>query len=169
MSRALFWEEVHRQAVEAYRTGCREPHAILPAALLEASQSAGVSARVVFDYAEDFAGCGEPTAEDFAEIAEIRAAEFRRCGEEMSPPRIVPERALPLRSDEWEGIPWLPRIFAKARCFLAGTLADEVMFGCGGDRAFVKRHGISLPGFLRAVRDGGEAAAVAYVRNGRTT
>ncbi|MDX2079157.1 MAG: hypothetical protein SFU53_00075 [Terrimicrobiaceae bacterium] len=157
--------DAHAAAVAAYRAGCREPHSVLPAETLGWLDGNGISARVIFDYAEDFVGSGEPTAEEFVEVARIRVdwSQNRPAGSSAGP--VVPESALPLRSEELEGIPWLPRIYAKARCFLEGTLADEVMFGCGGDRAFVRRHGISLPGFLRAVHGGDRADALAYVRS----
>jgi hypothetical protein len=73
--------------------------------------------------------------------------------------RIVQETELPRKTDEWEGIPWLPRIAKKARCFLEGTLCSEVMYGCSGDRAFLKKFNLSLPGFLELVRDSGSDVA----------
>jgi hypothetical protein len=50
-----------------------------------------------------------------------------------------------------EGIPWLPRIIAKAEAKLRGEMDPDTMFGCGGDRAFCSKHHIHPADFLRVV------------------
>ncbi|MCX6865247.1 MAG: DUF5069 domain-containing protein [Verrucomicrobia bacterium] len=46
----------------------------------------------------------------------------------------------------------LPRILAKARAKLRGELDPDLMFGCGGDRRFLEKHGDIHPAdFLRRV------------------
>ncbi len=50
------------------------------------------------------------------------------------------------------GMAYLPRILAKARAKLRGELDSDLMFGCGGDRRFLKNHGDIHPAdFLRQV------------------
>jgi len=127
-------------------------------------RGSGLTPFQLFDFVEDFAAYGEPLPETFFALARIRREYFLGTLGGRWPASVVPESALPLRSDELEGIPWLPRIAAKARCFLEGTLCPEVMLGCGGDRAFVQRHGLRLEDFLCAVRDGCDLAA--FVRAG---
>jgi hypothetical protein len=54
--------------------------------------------------------------------------------------------------DALAGMPYLPRILAKARAKLRGTLDPDLMFACGGDRNFLRKHGNIHPAdFLRAV------------------
>jgi hypothetical protein len=35
-------------------------------------------------------------------------------------------------------------------------MPDDLMYGCGGDRPFLRRMGTDLPEFLRWVRDAGD-------------
>ena len=49
------------------------------------------------------------------------------------------------------GVAWLPRLIAKARAKLRGEMPGELMYGCGGDRAFLRRVNIHPADFLREV------------------
>ena len=52
---------------------------------------------------------------------------------------------------------YLPRILAKARAKLRGELDPDIMFCCGGDRNFLKKHGAIPPAdFLRHVWAAGD-------------
>jgi hypothetical protein len=64
--------------------------------------------------------------------------------------------ALPLKTDAVDGIAWLPRLIVKARLKLRGEMPPDLMYGCGGDRLFLRRMGLTLPGFLELVRDSGD-------------
>ncbi len=144
---------LHAEAVEAYRSGCRDADSLLSPASLALLRGAGITVHVLFDYTEDFSRYGWPTCEDFVGVAGIRQAEFLGKMHGQWPAAPVPEKSLPPKTAEWAGIAWLPRITAKARCFLEGSLAPEIMYGCSGDRAFLKERGLTLPGFLAVVRD----------------
>lgn len=161
-------KEIHQKAVLAYQNGCRETAELVPPPDLEFLASLGISAQVLLDYAEDFARSGEPDDTTFVRVVEIRWDYLRTVQKGVSADHVVPESALPLRENEWEGIPWLPRITQKARCFLEGSLCREVMYGCSGDRTFLRKHSLTLPGFLERVRDSGDdrAKIVQYVREG---
>ena len=63
---------------------------------------------------------------------------------------------LPLKTDAVDGIAWLPRLMVKARLKLRGEMPSDLMYGCGGDRPFLRRMGTTLPGFLELVRDSGD-------------
>jgi len=144
---------LHSEAVESYRCGCREADSLLSPASLASLREAGLTAHVLFDYAEDFSRSGWPTCEDFAGVAGIRQAEFLGKMRGAWPAAPLPEKSLPPKTAEWAGIAWLPRITAKALCFLEGSLTPEIMYGCSGDRAFLKERSLTLPGFLAVVRD----------------
>jgi hypothetical protein len=47
----------------------------------------------------------------------------------------------------------MARILAKARLKLRGEMPADVMYGCGGDRAFLARVNLTSPEFLQWVRD----------------
>lgn len=147
--------EIHSHAAAAYQEGLRDPAALVRREELAYLAAFGISPQVLFDYAEDFTRHGEPDAAAFVAVAELRRDYLRDVQKGASAGQPVPEPELPLRQDEWEGIAWLPRIAAKARCFLEGTLAREVMYGCSGDRAFLAKFHLTLPGFLEAVARSG--------------
>jgi hypothetical protein len=70
--------------------------------------------------------------------------------------RVVPMSSLPAKSDAVDGIPWLPRLIAKARIKLRGEMDPDLMYGCGGDRPFLRKHHMTLPQFLQLVWDKGD-------------
>ncbi len=62
----------------------------------------------------------------------------------------------PAKDAEVDGIPWLPRLIMKARTKLIGQLPKELMYCCGGDRAFFRKCDIHPADFLRVVWDAGD-------------
>jgi hypothetical protein len=157
---------LHSLAVAAYREGERNPDALVRPQDQGFLDSIGLSRQVAFDYAEDFVRSGEPDCPTFVRVAGIRRDYFHVVRKGVPATQSVPEDELPLREEEWAGIAWLPRIAAKARCFLEGSLCREVMYGCSGDRAFLRKGNLTLPDFLVAVRDSGNDAGkiLKYVR-----
>ena len=149
-------KEIHRKAVAAYQQGGRDADKLVPREDRDFFAALGVSSQVLLDYAEDFARYGEPECATFVRVVEIRRDYFRKVQKGILSVEIVEESALPRKTDELDGIAWLPRITQKARCFLEGTLCKEVMYGCSGDRAFLKKFQRTLPGFLETVRDSGD-------------
>ena len=47
------------------------------------------------------------------------------------------------------------RIIVKARLKLLGEMPPDLMYGCGGDRPFLRRMKMTLPQFLKLVWDSG--------------
>lgn len=158
--------EIHRKAAGGYHSGCRDAEGLAPREDMDFLASLGISPQVLLDYAEDFVRSGDPDCATFVRVAETRSDYFLNVQKGIPAKRVVQEPELPLREEEWDGIPWLPRIAKKARCFLEGTLCREVMYGCSGDRAFLRKHLLTLPGFLETVRDSGDdrAKILQYVR-----
>lgn len=159
-------KEIHRKAAEGCQNGCRDAESLVPRGDVDFLASLGISSRVLLDYAEDFVRSGAPDCATFVRVAAIRRDYFLKVQKGIPARRMVQEPELPRKTDEWDGIPWLPRITEKARCFLEGTLCREVMYGCSGDRAFLRKHLLTLPGFLEKVRDSKDDAAklLNYVR-----
>ena len=159
-------KEIHRRAVAAYHAGTGDADKSVPREDAELLATLGVSTQILLDYAEDFARYGEPECATFVRVVDIRRDYFRKVQKGIPSDRIVQEPELPRKTDELEGIAWLPRITQKARCFLEGTLCKEVMYGCSGDRAFLRKFLLTLPGFLEKVRDsGGDRAKISdFVR-----
>jgi hypothetical protein len=145
--------QLHDKASANYRTGCRQPSQILAPADFDALAKLGISAQSLYDAVYDLACYGEPDKLVFVELAQMRADHFQTSLQGRPPLRIVEERELPPKSAEFEGVSWLPRIIRKAQCFLEGSLCDDIMYGCAGDRSFLKKFNATLPAFLAIVRD----------------
>ena len=144
---------IHQEARAAYEAGCRSPDGIANTASLDFLKSIGVSAQFLFDCVDDLSRYGEPDLKTFIALCDIRAGYFHDVMKGAPAPRTVNECELPPKTDEFDGIAWLPRIIRKAQCFLSGCLCPEIMYGCGGDRAFLAKYKVSLPDFLAEVRD----------------
>ena len=113
----------------------------------------GVTPHEIYDFAEDANDNGEPSMETFVKIHEIRRDYFLTEQQGvLSTAEVLPD-SLPARNAELGGYRWLPRIIAKAKAKLRGELHREIMYGCGGDRGFLRQHGLRAEDFLQAVRD----------------
>ncbi|MEM7697985.1 MAG: DUF5069 domain-containing protein [Verrucomicrobiota bacterium] len=136
---------------------------------LEFLDSIGYQKREFFDFVEDLGDGGEPSLTTAVMIASVRRdyLHHEMDGEKSSD--VVRPEDLPARDARLEGVAWLPRIIAKAKGKLRGELDPDIMYGCGGDRAFLSRHNIAPADFLRAVYslEGDEERIAAYVRESR--
>jgi hypothetical protein len=83
--------------------------------------------------------------------------------------KILTPAELPAKTAELDGIVWLPRILGKARAKLRGEMHPDMMFGCGGDRAFLAKYDIHPADFLRVVWAAGDddQKVLAYVKSPR--
>lgn len=114
-------------------------------------RSIGYRPREFFDFVEDYANNGEPSPTAALLVASVRRDYFlwEQRGEWSD--TVLTPADLPSKTDTLGGIPWLPRILAKARGKLRGELDPDVMYSCPGDMAFLKKHRIPPADFLRAV------------------
>jgi hypothetical protein len=162
--------ELYDKAAATYRGGCRQPSQILSAIDLEILAQFGVSTQFLYDAVDDLACYGEPSKAVFLELAQMRANYFQIILRSCPSSRIIEESELPPKSTEFGGVAWLPRIIRKAECFLEGSLCDDIMYGCAGDRAFLKKFHTTLPAFLAVVRDtqGDRAKALRFLTDFRS-
>jgi hypothetical protein len=143
-------KKIWQWAVEKYEAGNREPDDYFDAATLAELASVGLKPMDVYDFAEDFVTRGEPDFETFLMISEARRDYyFTVQGAKPSEKTLDPE-SLPAKTDEVNGIVWLPRIMPKAVAKLRGELPDGTMYCCGGDRKFFADNEIHPAEFLRA-------------------
>lgn len=110
--------------------------------------SAGLKPFEIFDFAEDFVAQGEPDFVTFMLIHQVRRHYFFYKQKGIHSSSECDSRLLPSRDAQCEGIPWLPRIIAKATAKLRGELTPDIMYGCGGDRAFLKKYDMHPADFL---------------------
>jgi len=128
----------------------------------------GYAPREFFDFVEDYCEHGAPSRSTAMLVAAVRRDYFQVVMEGKDGSRSMKSSDVPSRGEELDGIPYLPRILAKARAKLRGDLDPDMMFGCGGDRGFLQRvGGIHMADFLRRVWSAGEddAKIVKWLRS----
>lgn len=114
--------------------------------------SIGYKKREFFDFVEDFCEEGEPSISTALLVAGVRRDYFLAVQKEGASDKILTRDEVPGFGEELEGMTYFPRIIAKAKAKLRGELDPDLMFGCGGDRNFLSKHGNIHPAdFLRHV------------------
>ena len=88
-------------------------------------------------------------------VAAIRREYFLNVMHGKLTGRVAPMQELPAKAAAVDGIAWLPRLIAKARIKLRGEMNPDLMYGCAGDRPFLREHNMTLPQFLQVVWDKG--------------
>lgn len=117
----------------------------------------GCKYREFYDFVEDFNDYHEPAPSSALLIAAVRRDYFLTIQKGVVSGHLTGVEDLPTFGDMLEGIDYLPRILAKARAKLRGELDPDIMFGCGGDRNFLRKHGDIHPAdFLRHVWAAGD-------------
>jgi len=156
------------RCARAYQDGNRDFESYYAADDLRFLEGIGCKTREFFDFVEDYCEEGEPSISTALLIAAVRRDYFLNVQHRTASGRVLTRDDVPTFGDDLAGIPYLPRILAKARAKLRGELDPDLMFGCGGDRNFLlKNGGIHPADFLRAVWMAGEddEKAAAWVKN----
>lgn len=165
------WETTFRElfdrCLERYRSGDTDFNGYYSDDDLAFLGSIGHKPRELFDFVEDFADESTPSPDAAVLIAAARRDFFHVIQDGQARSAETTPDELPGKDSELDGIRWLPRIITKARAKLRGELHPDIMFSCGGDRAFLREHDIHPADFLRAVwaADDDDAKIVAYVRD----
>jgi hypothetical protein len=148
--------EVHARGVAAWKAGLRSPATMFSEADALFLFSSGCTEQELFDFVDDLMLYGEPDLETVCEVQALRRDYLESVMGGRRSDFVASMAELPLKTDAVDGIAWLPRLIAKARLKLRGEMPPDLMYGCGGDRPFVRRMGTSLPAFLKLVWECGE-------------
>jgi len=143
------FREIYDQGVKDYTSGKRGASVLFGLEQVRFLEGIGCTAQELYDFCEDAVNHGEP---DFATCLLITAARrdyFLHVQQGKKSDKVVENSALPAKTAAIDGIEWLPRLMAKARIKLRGEMNPDLMYGCGGDRGFARKHGIHLADFLR--------------------
>ena len=130
----------------------------------------GQKPREFFDFVEDYCDGYDIAPSTALLLAAVRRDYFLTVQKGvLSTADEIKPSDLPAKDSSLDGIIWLPRILVKARGKLAGTLDPNIMYSCGGDRAFLGRHGLHAADFLRVVWAAGDndTRVVNYVQTGK--
>jgi hypothetical protein len=167
------WPDEFRKAYEAasnrYGKGERVPQKLFSKGELEFLASIGCTAQELFDFIDDLARYGEPNYETTLLTTAVRRDYFLLVQNGVPSGKTISMSSLPAKTAEVDGIAWLPRLIEKARIKLRGEMPDELMYGCGGDRPFLRGMNVELAEFLRLVWLCGNdnAKIVQYVKTRR--
>ncbi|MBL4576571.1 MAG: DUF5069 domain-containing protein [Opitutaceae bacterium] len=142
---------IYEKAARLYREGKREPSTYFNEEETTFLESINCRIQDPYDFAEDFHNYGEPDYETFQLIQAVCRDYFLTVLDGTTTGQTIGPADLPPKTDSIRGIAWLPRMAPKAKAKLRGELANEIMYGCGGDRSFFKEHDIHPAEFLNAV------------------
>lgn len=155
--------DLFRRCLETYRGGDHDFDTYYEEADLSFLSSIGYKPRELFDFVEDLADEGAPSESAALLVAAVRRDYLLAEQDGVLSTHEITVEDLPTSGDELDGLVYLPRIITKARAKLRGELDPDVMYGCGGDRNFLQKHGELHPAdFLRqvwAARDKDQAIA----------
>ena len=137
---------IYDKAFRQYQQGNRNLDTYFTNDELTFLSSMGCKPIEVYDFAEDYPEIEWETA---LLITSVRRAHFLFADGAPTWDYTFTMDDFPAKDAQIEGIPWLPRLIMKANAKLRGQLPKEMMYCCGGDRAFFKKYDIHPADFLR--------------------
>ena len=156
--------DLFREAVGRYHEGHRNVDGFFTDQEILFLSSIGCRTREVFDFVETYARTGEPSPTTVLLMAAARRDFFLTVQHgQFYQGKPVIGYDLPGFGDELSGLPYLPRLIAKARAKLVGSMGNDVIYCCENDRRFFRDHGNIHPAdFLRVVWAAGDSDAKVY-------
>ena len=162
------FKSVYDSGHEKYMDGEKFPDAMFNEDQVKFLHSIGATGQEIFDFIEDnILSGGGPSFETVILITSARRDYFLSQQRGQHSNQTVSIDDLPAKTESVDGIEWLPRIIEKAKAKLRGEMPDELMYGCGGDRPFCKKHNLHLADFLRVVwmSGGNNDLIIQYVKS----
>jgi len=158
---SLTWDTTFRQLFERcaqlHRSGQTRQDSWYSNADLEFLAAIGYTGQEFFDFVDDHCRYDDgPSVDTALLVAAVRRDYFNVIQKGVRSAHTVSPSELPPKPAEVDGIPWLPRLIAKARAKLRGEMDPDTMYGCGGDRAFFTKHQIHPADFLRVTWAAGD-------------
>jgi hypothetical protein len=154
------WAKTFRELFEdgshAYRAGKHDANSMFNPEQCRFLEGIGATPQEIFDFVEDTFFGGEPGMETSLLITAVRREYFLNVQKGRRSGRVIDMDKLPSKSAQLAGIEWLPRLIEKAQAKLRGEMPPELMYCCGGDRAFLREHGIHPADFLREAWSAGD-------------
>lgn len=150
------FRRVWDRGVAAWRAGRQSPQTMFEQADAAFLASIGCTAQELFDFVDDSLQYDDLDYDTALAVAAIRRDYFLNVMQGKSTGRIATMASLPAKSAEADGIAWLPRLIVKARLKLRGEMPADLMYGCAGDRPFLRGVNMDLPGFLKLTCESGD-------------
>lgn len=150
------FKQVYDAATARYQHGERTPAKLFTPAHLIFLKTIGCTPQELFDFIDDKCRYGEPAYETTLLVTAVRHHYFKIVQRGAPSSKLISMEDLPPKNAAVDGIEWLPRLIEKARAKLRGEMPDELMYGCGGDRPFLRSMNVELAEFLQVVWSAGE-------------
>lgn len=160
--------DLFRRCLDKFNNGNTDYNSYYTKEDLTFLSSIGYKPRELFDFVEDLGAEGLPSESTALLVAAVRRDYLNAAQDGQPSEKEITRDDLPTFGDSLTDIHYLPRIIVKARAKLKGELDPDIMFGCGGDRKFLKDHGdIPMADFLRNVWAAGtdDLKIANYVKN----
>jgi hypothetical protein len=150
------FENVWKRGVAAWKAGRKSAKKMFESEDAAFLATIGCTTQELFDFVDDSLRYGDFDFATVLAVTAIRREYFLDVMHGKATGRVVPMSKLPAKSAAVDGIAWLPRLIVKARIKLRGEMDPDLMYGCAGDRPFLREHRMTLPQFLQLVWDKGE-------------
>lgn len=150
------FREVYDRAAKAWRAGKRSPDTMFSRDDATFLATLGCTTQELFDFVDDELNYGDFDFATTQAVTAIRRDYFLNVMHGKPTGRTVTMASLPAKAAEVDGIAWLPRLIVKARAKLRGEMPPELMYGCAGDRPFLRKMKMDLPGFLKLTWESGD-------------
>lgn len=167
------WNETFLELFDAccskYRGGNEDYSTYYDDSALAFLKAIGHKPREFFDFVEDFCDGCDISPSTALLVAAARRDYFLTVQKGAASDHEIRPEDLPAKDSEQHGMRWFPRILAKARAKLRGELDPNMMYCCGGDRAFLARQNLHPADFLRVVWAAGDddSRVAAFAKSGR--
>lgn len=166
----LEFKKAYLAATQRYQSGERSPAKLFSKNELNFLASIGCTAQELFDFIDDKARYDEPDYETTLLITAVRRDYLMLEQNGVHSSKQISMDDLPAKTDAVDGIEWLPRLIEKARAKLRGEMPPDLMYGCGGDRPFLRSVNVEPSEFLRLVWQAGNdnRKIIDYVKQRRS-
>lgn len=158
---------LYETAAQIFADGVRGAERVFSGEDTKQLASIGATPQEIYDFVEDWHDAGEPDFSTVLRITTVRREYFLREQHGIPSYEKISIEDLPSMSATLGGYRWLPRIIEKAHAKLRGEMPPELMYGCGGDRPFLRKLGIDPAEFLQVVWQTGkdEQQILDYVKH----
>jgi len=123
------FRDIYQRGLQRYREGNSEADGFFNCEDAEFLAGIGCTSQEMFDFVEDACNHDEPSFEAALLVQAERRDYFLAVQGGKSSGKVQSVESFPAKTDEVDGIAWLPRMTAKVRAKLQGELPPELMYG----------------------------------------
>ena len=117
------------KGVERHKEGRQSPDDMFESEEFAFLESIGCSTQEMFDFCDDYVNWDDVIYDHVEELQAVRYEHFVQELDSQPASHRMEMDDFPAKTDEVEGILWLPRLIVKARAKLAGNLPADLMYG----------------------------------------